>query len=128
VIEDLDGPEPAPNRRGHVLVISLLLLIGVVAGYAAVSSPELRGPYATPRPSPAVLHAVFTPAPASSIEPAAFSRPAAACSAPLSVWVATTVVNGQAVSTTVVNASGNPCLIRWGNPPMPADPAPRPAP
>jgi hypothetical protein len=33
-----------------MLVVSLLLLGGVIAGYAAVSSPELRGPYATPRP------------------------------------------------------------------------------
>jgi hypothetical protein len=62
VIEDFDGPEPARNRRGHVILISLLLLVGVVAGYAAVSSPELRGPYATPRPLPSLVHALVAPA------------------------------------------------------------------
>jgi hypothetical protein len=51
VIEDFDGPDPTPNHRRHMLVASLLLIASVIVGYAAVSSPELRGPFATPHPS-----------------------------------------------------------------------------
>ena len=53
MIEDFDGPDPPPSHRGHIFAVSVLLMVGVVVGYGAVSSPELRGPFATPRPSAA---------------------------------------------------------------------------
>ena len=124
MIQDVDGPEPAPDRRGRVLVISVLLLVGVVAGYAAVSSPELRGPFATPRPLASVVHApVFTPAPIGSTKPASLQRTSIACvvpgSAQLTTILTTTVfVNGQTVTTTILpGASSNPCAVWWGQPP-----------
>lgn len=70
VIEDIDGPDPAPNRRGHMVVVSVLLILGVLAGYAAVSSPELRGPFATPRPSAAVAPSPVPVTPISEAIPA----------------------------------------------------------
>ena len=126
MIQDFDGPDPAPNRRGRVLVISVLLLVGVVAGYAAVSSPELRGPFATPRPLPSVVHApVFTPALAGSIEPASIQRSSVACVVPGSgqmttILTTTLVANGQTVITTLLpGTSSNPCAVQWGQPPNP---------
>jgi hypothetical protein len=75
VIEDLDGPDPVRGgRRGPVLLASALLLVGILAGYAAVSSPELRGPYATPRPG--VVNAPrSTPARPGTVAPAAITLP-----------------------------------------------------
>ena len=127
MIEDFDGPDPAPSRRGYVFVISVLLLAGVVAGYAAVSSPDLRGPYATPRPS--VVNAPrFTPAPVASLEPAAISVPfVPRCVAPDSVRVMTVVVGtlsvydrtGRNISASVPTSMSNPCVVIWGQPPSP---------
>lgn len=135
MIKDLDGPDPAPNRRGHVLVISLLLLVGVVAGYAAVSSPELRGPYATPRPS--VVNAPrITPAPVASLEPAAISVPfVLGCVGPDGVRATIAVGSplpmvavggpllvvydrtGQNVIASVPMSVSSACGVVWGQPP-----------
>jgi hypothetical protein len=129
VIEDFDGPEPAPSRRGHVLAISVLLLVGVVAGYAAISSPELRGPYATPRPLPSLVHApVFTPAPVGDIAPASVYIQSADClgpavSRPTTVVVSgqrvSTILNGQTVTTILAAVASAPCAVSWGQPPSP---------
>jgi hypothetical protein len=116
VIQDFDGPDPTPNRRGHLLVISILLIAGVLAGYAAVSSPELRGPYATPRPSVAVVAAVrFTPAPFVRAEPAAAVAPSSGCILPGSVFTATVFVGGQLVpiSRPVTPSTSESCAIVW---------------
>ena len=100
VIEDFDGPDPAPSRRGHMLVVSALLLVGVIAGYAAVSSPELRGPYATPRPS--VVNAPhLTPADNVIFRPGAINPPVAPCFPP-SVQVPSAFVGNTVRSTTYV--------------------------
>jgi hypothetical protein len=130
VIEDLDGPDRAPDRRRHVLVISVLLLLGVVAGYAAVSSPELRGPYATPRPLPSVVNAPrSTPAPiqrsdpasvilfrsADCVDPGAISPTTISANAQR----VTTLLNGSTVTTILPNAGANPCAVWWGQPPNP---------
>ena len=121
-----------------MLVISALLLVGVVAGYAAVSSPELRGPYATPRPS--VVNAPrFTPAPLVTFEPAAFNPPFASCVFPPSVQAASASVGppsvqvppvfvgntiyvydqqGQNVIAVIRSSVGSACSpVIWGQPP-----------
>lgn len=116
-----------------MLVLSLLLLGGVVAGYAAVSSPELRGPYATPRPS--VVNAPrVTPAPIASIDPAAISWPFAPCVMPPSLQMPSAVqvppsVVGNTIYVydqsgqnlvTVIRSSGVACSpVIWGQPPSP---------
>jgi hypothetical protein len=75
VIEDFDGPDPAPaGRRRAVLLASALLLAGILAGYAAVSSPDLRGPYATPRPG-VVKAPRSAPARDTILAPAAITAP-----------------------------------------------------
>ena len=129
MIQDFDGSDPAPSPRGHVLAISVLLLLGVVAGYAAVSSPELRGPYATPRPLPSIVHApVLTPAPVGDIAPASSYIQSADCVGPAVVRPTTglvngqrvtTILNGQTVTTIFSGTSGNPCAVWWGQPPNP---------
>ena len=130
MIEDFDGPDPAPSRRGHVLVLSLLLLGGVIAGYAAVSSPELRGPYATPRPS-VVNEPRLRPVPLASLEPSSISTfgSSVACvtsgSAP-PAWilvdgpgVIVTSPSGQNVTVSVRPSASNACIVIWGQPPSP---------
>ena len=105
-----------------MLAVSLLLLVGVVAGYAAVSSPELRGPYATPRPLPSVVNAPrFTPMPVGSIEPASIGGGPyyPGCVVPGAVWASTVFVNGHSVIVTTVASTNNPCVIQWGQPPSP---------
>jgi hypothetical protein len=134
VIQDFDGPEPAPSRRGHTLVISFLLLLGVVAGYAAVSSPELRGPYATPRPLPSVVSAPrFTPAPAGSVEPASLTTLGFSfvCVVPGSAQLTWIFVNGQNVTVTsptgqnmtvsLPTSVSTTCPVFWGQPPSPIE-------
>jgi hypothetical protein len=112
-----------------MLVISALLLLGLVAGYAAVSSPELRGPYATPRPS--VVNAPrFTLPPRASFEPPVIFQPIVPpCVLPAAVHVpavfvgATTYVydeHGQSVIEIIrsdVNAACSPVI--WGQSPSP---------
>jgi len=129
VIEDFDGPDAAPSRRGHMLVLSLLLLGGVIAGYAAVSSPELRGPYATPRPS--VVNAPrLRPAPVASPEPWPTTTlgSSVACASPASVPWAWILVDGpgvivtspsQNVTVSVRPSVSNACIVIWGQPPSP---------
>jgi hypothetical protein len=111
-----------------VLVISVLLVVGVVAGYAAVSSPELRGPYATPRPLPSIVHAPFTQAPSAGIAPAAISGRSEACVLPASVRVPTVFVGtrtyvydrlGQSLIAIVPTSVSDPCPVFWGQPPNP---------
>lgn len=129
MIEDFDGPDPAPSRRGHRLAILALLLIGVVAGYAAVSSPELRGPYATPRPS--VVNApLLVPAQAARTEPLSNTTfgSSVACLMPDSApptWIfvggpAVTVTSpsGQNVTVSVRSSASTTCpALIWGQPP-----------
>jgi hypothetical protein len=115
-----------------MLVLSLVLLAGVVAGYAAVSSPELRGPYATPRPS--VVNAPrVTPEAIASLDPAAFDPRFASCGQPLAVQVLPVFVgntiqvydqSGQTLIA-VIRSSGVACSpVIWGQPPSPIRPAP----
>jgi hypothetical protein len=51
VIEDLDGAGPSPSRARAVTAISVVLAFGAIVAYGAISSPLMRGPYATPDPS-----------------------------------------------------------------------------
>lgn len=59
MIEDFDGPDPAPNRRVHMRVVSVALALAAVVGYAAASSTAFQRPFAeakaTPRPSPTIV-------------------------------------------------------------------------
>jgi len=117
-----------------MLVVSALVLAGVIAGYAAVTSPELRGPYATPRPS--VVNAPhLTPADTVIFEPAAIDARFVPCLFPRSVqvpWVYvgngdplgnTTYVydqQGQNVIMVVRMSVATPCSpAMWGQPPNP---------
>jgi hypothetical protein len=50
VIEDLDGGDSGPSRASTVRAISVVLVVAAVIGWAALQSPALRGPYATPDP------------------------------------------------------------------------------
>jgi hypothetical protein len=77
VIEDLDGADHFPSRARALTAISVVLALGAIAAYGAMSSPFMRGPYATPDPSggPArelLSKARYTTAPFASIEPAEF--------------------------------------------------------
>jgi hypothetical protein len=68
VIEDLDGGDIGPSRAPVVRAISVALVVAAAIGWAALQSPALRGPYATPdplggvtfteraSPNPAALH------------------------------------------------------------------------
>ena len=109
-------------------VVFVLLLIGVIAGYAAVSSPELRGPFATPRPSAVIAPTVATPAvqliqlPVERIEIP--SRPVSCVQpSPVPVFVdvrgVSTAVGGELVSQLVPVSAGNDpqCSVWWGQPP-----------
>lgn len=69
MIEDLDGGARGPSRRGHVLVLSVLLAVGCVIGWAAANSTAFQGPFATPAPSAPALRYTPVPAPA-RIDPA----------------------------------------------------------
>ncbi len=50
MIEDLDGGDGGPSRTSTVRAISVVLALAAVIGWAALQSPALRGPYATPDP------------------------------------------------------------------------------
>lgn len=128
MIEDFDGPDPTPNRRGRQIVLSVLIVVGMAVSYAAVSSPEFRGPYATPRPLPSAVQApLFTPAPV-AIDPATLRGPAVTCVLPQSVRVPPAFVGdvtyvydrfGQTVIATLLTSVSTPCPVFWGWPPRP---------
>lgn len=109
-----------------MLAISVLLLVGVVAGYAAVSSPELRGPYATPRPLPSTVNAPgVTGATVWRIETASRGGPSVVCVEPRSARGPTAVVLGQTqvydrlgqtMITTLPAAVGIACPVRGPGP------------
>ena len=50
MIEDLDGAAAGPSRVAVVRVISVVVVLVAIIGWAALQSPALRGPYATPDP------------------------------------------------------------------------------
>ena len=58
MIEDFDGPEPPPRRRGAMRVLSVIVAVGAFVGYAAASSTTFQGPFATPQPSVVAATAV----------------------------------------------------------------------
>ena len=60
MIEDLDGGESGASRAPIVRAISVVLVLATAIGWAALQSPALRGPYATPDPRGGV---VFSPRP-----------------------------------------------------------------
>ncbi len=101
MIHDLDGGDPGPSRAGAVRAISVVLAVGALLGWAALSSPALRGPYATPDP----LTALAAPAAAARYtpEPITLLNPAVSViwidCPPRGLTFSTTVfVNGQPVS------------------------------
>jgi hypothetical protein len=100
-IIDLDGGDAAPSRRTSMLIVSVVLVGAAVLGYAAVSSPALRGPYATPYPTAVVVPVRFTPAPFVSIQPASVGAPGGlGCVVPGSVSTTQVFVGGQLVTVT----------------------------
>jgi hypothetical protein len=100
-IIDLDGGDAAPSRRTSMLIVSVVLVGAAVLGYAAVSSPALRGPYATPYPTAVVVPARYTPAPFVSIQPGSVSAPGGpGCVGPGSVSTTQVFVGGQLVTVT----------------------------
>jgi len=100
VIEDLDGGDAGPSRAGLVRAVSVVLAFSAVLGWAALSSPALRGPFATPDPAALAAPAAaarYAPEPVSLIDPAA--RVVQVGCAPHGLAFTTTVfVNGLAVS------------------------------
>jgi hypothetical protein len=97
VIEDLDGGDPGPGRAPVVRAISVALVFAALVGYAALSSPALRGPYATPDPLTALAApARYIRAPTDTIDNAAKVFPAR-CIVPGEVFVTTIFLNGQSV-------------------------------
>ena len=81
MIEDLDGAVTGPSRAPFVWVVSVVLVLAVIIGWAALQSPALRGPYATPDPRRAVLSPRPDPAVAIAVDPAALRlTPASAVS------------------------------------------------
>jgi hypothetical protein len=100
-IIDLDGGDGAPSHRTSMLVVSIVLVGAAVLGYAAVSSPALRGPFATPYPTAVVIAARYTPAPFVSIQPASIGAPGGlGCVGPGSVSTSQVFVGGQLVTVT----------------------------
>ena len=97
VIEDLDGSPTPPNRRAHVRIVSAVLVLAALVGWAAASEPSFQGPFATPRPSMAPI-ARFTPAPTDRIERAAFFSQQRGCIQPGAMWGTTVFVNGRSVN------------------------------
>jgi hypothetical protein len=67
VIEDLDGGEGGASRASTVRAISVVVVIGAVIAWAALQSPALRGPYATPDPRAGLTRGASAP----TLEPAA---------------------------------------------------------
>jgi hypothetical protein len=101
VIEDLDGGDHGPSRAALVRGVSVALAFAALLGWAALSSPALRGPYATPDPltalaAPAVT-ARYTPEPIKLINPAV-SVIWISCAPRGLVYTTTVFVNGQPVS------------------------------
>ena len=74
MIEDLDGGDHGPSRTALVRGVSVALAFATLLGWAALSSPALRGPYATPDPLNAlaapVAAARYTPEPTTLMNPA----------------------------------------------------------
>jgi len=98
VIEDLDGGDVGPSRAGVVRAISVVLAVGALLGWAALSSPALRGPYATPDPLTALTApARYTPVPTDVIDLAAKVF-VVNCAARGLAYTTTVFVNGQPVS------------------------------
>jgi hypothetical protein len=106
VIEDLDHGDPGPSRAGAVRAISVVLALGALIGYAALTSPTLRGPYATPDPGAGVSFTKldvprYTPEPLTLIN-SPVSAIWIACAPRGFVYTTTgsVFVNGQPVSVT----------------------------
>ncbi len=121
MIEDLDGGDRAPSRARALTAVSVVLVLGAVLAYGAVSSQIFRGPYATPDPSggPArdlITKVRYTPAPFASVDPAAyFSSVGGGCVIPGAVYSTTVFVGGQQVVFERA-ATVNPlswCAIYW---------------
>ena len=122
VIEDLDGAVAGPRRRGHVLVLSLLLVVGCVVAWSAATSTAFQGPFATPAPSSTPQVRYTADALPVRVDPAAgpfpFVLSGGGCSIPGVTSTTTQVVfvGGQSVT-----------LTRPANATLPTcPPAPRP--
>ena len=103
MIEDLDGGDHGPSRAALVRGVSVALMFATLLGWAALSSPALRGPYATPDP----LNALAAPAAAARYtpEPITLVNPAVSViwidCPPRGLFSTTVFVNGQPVGVTV---------------------------
>ena len=124
MIEDLDGADRSPSRARALTAVSVLLALGAIVAYGAMSSPLMRGPYATPDPSggPArefLSKARYTPAPLASIDPAAFiGRPGQGstwCVAPNAVFSTVVFIGGRQVvfAQPVSRNTNSTCTVGW---------------
>ena len=126
MIEDLDGGAGGPRHVAVIRVVSVILVLGALIGWAALQSPALRGPY-TPDPrAGASLKVRFTPAPFVSAEPAAALAPGGlGCVVPGSVSVSYVFVGGQLVTVTKPSATSNTpaciALYLYRQQPVPVD-------
>ena len=102
MIEDLDEGTSGPSRRGHVLVVSVLLAVGCVVAWSAATSTAFQGPFATPAPSAPVIR--YTPGPTTRLDPAGgpfpFALSGPGCVIPGATTTQFIFLGGQVVTQT----------------------------